>query len=56
MGQGVAVVTGGASGIGEAAARRLAEAGHPVALVDVNSERGDAVAAEIAKAGVSARF
>lgn len=56
MGQGVAVVTGGASGIGEAAARRLAEAGHPVALVDVNAERGEAVAAEIAQGGVSARF
>ncbi len=56
MVQGVAVVTGGASGIGEAAARRLAEVGHPVALVDLNAERGAAIAADIARSGVAARF
>ena len=56
MVQGVAVVTGGASGIGEAAARRLAEVGHPVALGDLNAERGAAIAADIARSGVAARF
>jgi NAD(P)-dependent dehydrogenase (short-subunit alcohol dehydrogenase family) len=43
----VAVVTGGASGIGEAAARRFAEAGWHVAIGDVNASRGTAIAGEI---------
>ncbi len=42
-----AVVTGGASGIGEAAARQLAEAGARVVVADMNEERGSAVASEI---------
>ncbi len=42
-----AVVTGGASGLGEASARMLAEAGAQVAIFDMNAERGEAVAAEI---------
>lgn len=42
-----AVVTGGASGIGEATARRLAASGVKVAILDFNEERGDAVAAEL---------
>ena len=33
-----AVVTGGASGIGEAAARQLAEAGARVVVADMNEE------------------
>ena len=46
--QGIAaVVTGGASGLGEATARMLAEAGARVALFDMNAERGQAVAAEL---------
>ena len=36
----VAVVTGGASGIGEAAARRFVEAGWSVVIGDVNEARG----------------
>lgn len=43
----LALITGGASGIGEAAARRFAAAGWRVAIADVNSERGQSVAAEI---------
>jgi NAD(P)-dependent dehydrogenase (short-subunit alcohol dehydrogenase family) len=42
-----AVVTGGASGLGEATARTFAAAGAKVALFDMNLERGQAVAAEI---------
>jgi NAD(P)-dependent dehydrogenase (short-subunit alcohol dehydrogenase family) len=42
-----AVVTGGASGLGEGTARALAARGVKVALFDLNAERGEAVAAEI---------
>ncbi len=42
-----AIVTGGASGLGEATARALAAAGVRVALFDMNTERGEAVAKEI---------
>jgi NAD(P)-dependent dehydrogenase (short-subunit alcohol dehydrogenase family) len=41
-----AVITGGASGLGEATARMLAGAGVRVALLDVNAERGETVARE----------
>ena len=43
----VAVVTGGASGIGEAAARRFAAGGWAVEIADRDAARGAAVAAEI---------
>lgn len=42
-----AVVTGGASGIGAAAARQLAHLGVRVVVADLDLERGDAVAAEV---------
>jgi len=42
-----AVVTGGASGLGEASARALAARGARVALFDLNEERAKQVAAEI---------
>jgi len=42
-----AVVTGGASGLGEATARALAAQGVKVALFDVNEERGVQIAGEI---------
>ena len=42
-----AVVTGGASGLGEATARALAAEGVRVALFDLNEAKGEAVAAEI---------
>jgi NADP-dependent 3-hydroxy acid dehydrogenase YdfG len=42
-----AVITGGASGMGEATARMLASHGVRVALFDLNEERGNRVAAEI---------
>lgn len=43
----VALVTGGASGIGEATARRMAAEGASVVIVDLNGERGTALAAEL---------
>ncbi len=42
-----AVVTGGASGLGEATARALAGHGVKVALFDMNAEKGEKVAKEI---------
>ncbi|MGL4494899.1 MAG: SDR family NAD(P)-dependent oxidoreductase, partial [Beijerinckiaceae bacterium] len=42
-----AIVTGGASGLGEATARMLAAKGCKVALFDMNAERGTQVAQEI---------
>jgi NAD(P)-dependent dehydrogenase (short-subunit alcohol dehydrogenase family) len=42
-----AIVTGGASGLGEATVRMLASHGAKVALLDMNAERGRALAAEI---------
>jgi len=41
------VVTGGASGIGEASARQLASAGSRVVIADLNDDRGQAVATEL---------
>lgn len=41
------IVTGGASGIGEACARQLAAAGSKVVIADLNEERGSKIAAEI---------
>ena len=42
-----AVVTGGASGLGEGTARALAAKGVKVAIFDLNAEKGEAIAQEI---------
>ena len=47
MAGGVAVITGGASGIGRAAARRAAAADMAIALVDLNGDKLAATAAEL---------
>lgn len=43
----VAMIAGGASGLGAASARMIAEAGGYVAIADVDAARGEAVAAEL---------
>jgi 2-deoxy-D-gluconate 3-dehydrogenase len=50
----VAIVTGGASGIGFACGRRLAEAGAAVLIADLNSDAGKRKAAELTNAGYKA--
>ncbi|HJM98209.1 MAG TPA: SDR family NAD(P)-dependent oxidoreductase, partial [Acidimicrobiales bacterium] len=42
-----AVITGGASGIGEASARKLEELGARCVIVDLQEEKGEAVAKEL---------
>ena len=49
----VAIVTGAAGGIGEAYARGLAGAGASVVVADLDTERGEKVAADIAGAFVA---
>jgi 3-hydroxyacyl-CoA dehydrogenase/3-hydroxy-2-methylbutyryl-CoA dehydrogenase len=43
----VAVITGGASGLGEATVRRFTAQGAKVAIFDMNDERGNAIAKEL---------
>jgi NAD(P)-dependent dehydrogenase (short-subunit alcohol dehydrogenase family) len=52
----VAVVTGGASGIGRATARKLAAEGARVGIADVDEAGGERVAAGIRDAGADAFF
>jgi NAD(P)-dependent dehydrogenase (short-subunit alcohol dehydrogenase family) len=50
----VAVVTGGAGGLGAALCRRFAADGAKVAVVDLDQDRCDAIAAEVGGMGVAA--
>lgn len=52
----VAIITGGASGIGRASAIRLAEEGASVVVTDIQDEAGHAVADEINAAGGTAEY
>ena len=47
-----AIITGGASGLGEAAARRFVAAGANVVLADVNDEKGQALANELGEQAI----
>src|SRR5579859_3327724 len=42
-----AIISGGASGLGEATARALAAAGSTVVIADLNADHGEAVAADV---------
>ena len=48
----VAIVTGGASGLGAATAKRLVAGGARVVLADLNDEKGEAFAAELGDAAI----
>lgn len=50
----VAVVTGGASGLGQTICAGLAKEGHRVAILDVNAEAAEKVAAELQSSGAQA--
>ena len=52
----IAVVTGGAGGIGRAVADRLAREKHSVAILDVNKDAGAQVAAEFYNRGAEVKF
>ena len=51
-----AIVTGGASGIGEACSETLAREGASVLITDIDDALGKAVVARITKAGGKARY
>lgn len=52
----LAVVTGAASGIGAAAAKKIAEAGAHVIVADIQADKGESCAATLRAAGLKATF
>lgn len=51
-----AIVTGAGSGIGAGIAKRFAQEGAKVMVADINAQWGEAITAEIVKAGGTAQF
>ena len=54
--QNLAIVTGGASGIGLASINRFAKEGYEVLVIDANKEAGDAVLKNLISEGYKANF
>jgi NAD(P)-dependent dehydrogenase (short-subunit alcohol dehydrogenase family) len=52
----IAVVTGGAGGIGQAVTERLAKDNHNVVILDINDEAGAKVVAEFRQRGIELSF
>ena len=52
----VAVICGGASGIGQATVRKFAEENCHVVIIDRNAEMGEALNSDLAQGGFSAEF
>ena len=52
--QRVAVVTGGASGMGEATCHELSRRGHKVAVLDINGQAAQRVSEDLGGAGATA--
>ena len=52
----VMIVSGGASGLGQAAAEKFAKNGYNIGLIDINEEKGKKVEQKIKGMGVDAIF
>jgi NAD(P)-dependent dehydrogenase (short-subunit alcohol dehydrogenase family) len=52
----IALITGGASGIGMACCKAMAKEGAAIAITDINDEAGQALAEELTEAGYIVRF
>ncbi|PTY37442.1 short chain dehydrogenase [Saccharospirillum sp. MSK14-1] len=52
----VAIITGGASGLGQAVALKLADQGNQIVLVDINEDTGQATRTQLEKLGVEVLF
>lgn len=51
----IAIVTGGASGLGEATVKNLVERGANVAILDIENERGEKIVSELGDAAIFCR-